>query len=308
MGRTQVPVTLDVVTGAFSYTGRHIAEALLARGRRVRTLTRRSDPSHPLASQVEVAPLAFDDSLATSLEGADTLYNTYWVRFERGATTFERAVANTRTLFQAAKRAGVRRIVHVSVANPDLQSPFPYFRGKARTEEALRESGLSHAIVRPTLVFGAEDILVSNIAWGLRHVPVFLVAGDGRYEVQPVSVRDTAAICVEAGGREDDVAVDAAGPERWSFDDFVALIAGAVDGGARVWHSPPRVALGVARLAGLFLRDVVVTKDELDALRAGLLVSHDPPRGSDRFDEWLEGAAAALGRDYTSELARNFRA
>ena len=191
---------LDVVTGAFSFTGRHITEALLERGRRVRTLTRRPDPSHPLSSRVETAPLAFDDSLVESLRGADTLYNTYWVRFERGQSTFARAVQNIGVLIDAALRAGVRRVVHVSVANPDERSPFPYFRGKARAEALVRESGLAYAIVRPTLVFGADDILVSNIAWILRRMPLFLVAGDGRYEVQPVSVDDTARICVEAGG------------------------------------------------------------------------------------------------------------
>lgn len=299
---------LDVVTGAFSYTGRHIAEALFARGRRVRTLTRRPpDPAHPLAGKVEVAPLAFDDSLVDSLRGADTLYNTYWVRFERGEATFERAVENSSALFSAAVRAGVRRVVHISVANPDLDSPFPYFRGKAQTEEALRASGVSHAIVRPTLVFGPDDILVNNIAWALRHIPVFLIAGDGRSGVQPVSVRDTASICVQAGAHDDDVVLDAAGPQSWSFEDFIRLVRREVGGRARVWHSPPRIALGVARIAGLFLRDVIVTRDELDALEAGLLVSHEPPLGSARFDEWLAESGDTLGRSYTSELARNFR-
>ena len=298
---------LDVVTGAFSYTGRHIAEALLARGRRVRTLTRRPDPSHPLATRVEVAPLEFDDSLGESLRGADTLYNTYWVRFERGETTFDSAVQNTAALFGAAQRAGVRRIVHISVANPDANSPFPYFRGKARTEEVLRAVGVSHAVVRPTLVFGPDDILVNNIAWALRHIPVFLIAGDGRSGVQPVSVHDTASICVQAGAHDDDVVLDAAGPQSWPFEDFVRLVRREVGGRARVWHSPPRIALGVARIAGLFLRDVIVTRDELDALEAGLLVSHEPPLGTDRFDEWLAENGDTLGRTYTSELARNFR-
>ena len=297
---------LDVVTGAFSYTGRHIAEALLARGRRVRTLARRPDPSHPLAAQIEVAPLRFDEPLVESLRGADTLYNTYWVRFERGQTTFAQAVEDTAALFRAANRAGVRRIVHMSVANPDADSPFPYFRGKAQTEVALREAGVSHAIVRPTLVFGAEDILVNNIAWGLRHVPVFLVAGDGRYEVQPVSVQDTASICVHAGARDDDVTLDAAGPERYSYDDFVRLIARAVGGRARVWRSSPRLALGAARVAGFFLRDVVVTRDELDALAAGLLVSSGPPLGRDSFERWITESGERLGETYTSELRRNF--
>jgi uncharacterized protein YbjT (DUF2867 family) len=309
MGRAETRLTtFDVVTGAFSYTGRHIAEALLARGRRVRTLTRRPEPSHPLAARVEVAPLAFDDSLDASLRGADTLYNTYWVRFERGWTTFAGAVENTARLVAAARRAGVRRIVHVSVANPDAKSPFPYFRGKAETEEVVRESGLSYAIVRPTLVFGPDDILVNNIAWGLRHVPVFLLAGDARYEVQPVSVRDTAAICVDVGAAQDDLVVDAAGPVRWSFEAFVRLIARAV--GSRAWiaHAPPGVALAVSRLAGLVLRDVILTRDELDALTAGLLVSAEPPRGRDRFDEWLAENATRVGRRYTSEVRRNFEA
>lgn len=298
---------LDVVTGAFSYTGRHIAEALLVRGRRVRTLTRRPHPSHPLADRVEVAPFAFDDALVESLRGADTLYNTYWVRFERGATTFTQAIENTARLFAAARQAGIRRCVHISVANPDVRSPFPYFRGKARTEEALRDSGLSYAIVRPTLVFGPEDILVSNIAWGLRHVPIFLIAGDGRSEVQPVSVQDTARICVDAGAGEDDGVLDAAGPERWAYEDFVRLIGRAVGGRARIRHSSLRLALGTSRVAGFLLRDVVVTRDELEALGAGLLVSHERPLGGDRFEAWLAENADRLGRRYTSELARNFR-
>lgn len=300
-------MTLDVVTGAFSYTGRHIAEHLLERGREVRTLTRRpADPSHPLAGRVERRPLVFDDSLVESLGGADTLYNTFWVRFERGQTTFARAVSNTRALFAAAREAGVRRVVHVSVSNADARSPFPYFRGKAETEEALHESGLSYGIVRPTLVFGPEDILLGNIAWALRRLPVFLVAGDGRYEVQPVSVRDTARICVDAGAADGDVVADAAGPERLSFDALVRLVARATGARARIAHAPPPVALGVAKLAGLLLRDVVVTRDELDGLRAGLLVSNEPPRGTDRIGPWLEEHGAALGRSYTSELARNF--
>jgi NADH dehydrogenase len=299
-------LTLDVVTGAFSFTGRHIAEQLLARGRSVRTLTRKLDPSHPLASRIETAPLAFDDRLLESLSGADMLFNTYWVRFERGETTFARAVENTRRLFEAAKTAGVRRVVHVSVANPDPASPFPYFRGKAQTEEALRAVGISHAVVRPTLVFGPEDILVNNIAWGLRHVPVFLVPGDARYEVQPVSVRDVAAICVEAGQRADDVVVDAAGPDRWTYEDFVRLVGRAVGSRSRIVHGSTGVALAAARLAGLFLRDVVVTRDELGALEDGLLVSHEPPLGTERFEPWLAENAGLLGRCYTSEVARNF--
>ena len=298
---------LDVVTGAFSYTGRHIAEALLDRGRSVRTLTRRPHPEHPLAARVDAVPFVFDDDLAARLERADTLYNTFWIRFEHDGSTFEGAVENTARLVEAAVRAGVRRIVHVSVANPDPASPFAYFRGKAETEALVRDSGLSYAIVRPTLVFGPEDILVSNIAWGLRHAPLFLVPGDGGYAVQPVSVRDTAAICVDAGAREGSETIDAAGPVLWSFEELVRLIARAVRSRAWITHAPPPVALAAARAAGFALGDVLLTDDELGALMAGLLVSHEPARGNDRFDGWLAENGDALGRRYTSELERNFR-
>ncbi len=298
---------LDVVTGAFSFTGRYVAEQLLDSGRRVRSLTRRpAGGSHPLAGRVEAAPVVFDDSLVETLRGADTFYNTYWVRFERGPQTFARAVENTRRLVDAARLAGVRRIVHISVANPSLESPFPYFRGKAQTEELVRRSGLSYAIVRPTLVYGPDDVLINNIAWGLRHVPLFLVPGDGSYEVQPVSVRDTASICVEAGGHEEDVELDAAGPSRWTFEELVRLIARAVRSRAWITRAPEWMGLRAAQLAGWALRDVLVTRDELGALAAGLLVSGEEPRGCDRFDDWLAENGNRVGRRYTSELARNF--
>jgi len=299
---------LDVVTGAFSYTGRHIAEHLLGRGRRVRTLTRQlPDPSDPLVGKVDVAPLAFDATLETSLRGADTLYNTYWVRFERGHTTFAEAVSNTGRLLDAAARAGVRRVVHVSVSNPDERSPFAYFRGKAACEALVRASGLSHAIVRPTLVFGPHDLLLNDIAWTLRRAPLFLVPGDGRYEVQPVSVGDTARICAEAGEAEDDTVVDAAGPDRLPFAELVRMIRDAIGSRSRIHTAPPAVALAASRLIGLLVRDIPLTRAEMDALAAGLLVSHGPPLGTERFAAWLSQSAPVLGLTYASELGRNFR-
>jgi NADH dehydrogenase len=300
-------VALDVVTGAFSFTGRHIAERLLEQGRSVRTLTRTPpDPGHPLADRVAWAPFRFDDSLLESLRGADTLYNTYWVRFERDDVTFAHAVANTAQLVAAAAHAGVRRIVQISVANADASSPFPYYRGKAQNEALVGDSGLSFAIVRPTVVFGPDDILLNNVAWGLRHVPVFLVPGSGRHEVQPVSVYDVARIAVEAGARDDDVVLDAAGERRWSYEEFVRLIRSAVGGRARIVRAPFWAALATARFAGVLLRDVVVTRDELESLRHGLLVSHERPLGRDQFDEWIDAHGPELGRTYTSELRRNF--
>lgn len=289
---------LNVVTGAFSYTGRAIAEELLARGEAVRSLSRRDARDDPLRARVEVAPLRFDEP---ALVGAHTLYNTYWIRFERGRATFERAVENTIALFRAAERAGVERIVHVSVSNPEHARDLPYFAGKLRIEEWLAASGIPHAIVRPTLVFGAEDILVNNIAWILRRLPVFVVPR-GEYDVQPVSVRDVARICVEAEGT-----LDAAGPERLSFGELVGLVRRAVGSRARIVRGPPTLALALVRAANLALRDVVLTREELVGLRRSLLTSDAPPLGRDGFASWVEQNGHVLGRRYVSELARNFR-
>lgn len=293
----------DVVTGAFSYTGRAIAELLLARGRQVRTLSRAPGPA---GSPIEFAPLQFADehALTQSLRGAETLYNTYWIRFPRGGSTFERAIENTRTLLRCAAEAGVRRFVHVSVSNPSHDSPLPYFRGKAEVEDAARSSPLEHAIVRPTLIFGANDILVNNIAWVFRRFPLFLVPGDGAYRVQPVSVEDVARLCVDAGpGAE----LDAAGPERYSFDELVRLIRSAVHGRARIVHAPPAAALALARIVGIALRDVILTREETLGLMDSLLVSHDPPTARDSFRDWVDANGDQLGRRYVSELARNYR-
>lgn len=297
----------DVVTGAFSYSGRAIAARLLESGRRVRTLTRHADPTGELAGRVEAVPFRFDDpaALANSLRGASTLYNTYWIRFEHGGSTFARAIENTGRLLTAAQEAGVRRFVHLSVTNAS-SSQLPYFRGKAQLERDVAAAGIPYAIVRPTLVFGPEDILVNNIAWILRRTPLFVVPGSGGYRVQPVSVSDTAAIAVDAAGAVDDITVDAAGPEAYSFRELVRLLAAAVGSRARIVRAPPPAALALAGTLGRLRRDVVLTREELDGLMAGLLVSGQRPRGRESFRAWVEASAHGLGRTYRSELRRNY--
>jgi uncharacterized protein YbjT (DUF2867 family) len=296
----------DVVTGAYSYTGRFIASRLLADGRQVRTLSRR--PRGPDDLDLPTAPLQFEDvaALVESLRGAETLYNTYWIRFSHAGTTFDRAVENTRVLFRAALEAGVGRIVHISVTKASRDSPYPYFRGKAAVEQELSTLGLPYAIVRPTLVFGPHDILVNNIAWILRRFPLFLVPGRGEYCVQPVAVEDVAALAVEAAGSSGTPVLDAAGPDILAFDQLVRAVRAAVGSRARIVRSGVTPALGLTRLAGLVLRDIVLTRDEALALMDSLLVSEGAPTGSARFGDWLAQNADVLGRSYVSELARNW--
>lgn len=300
---------LDLVTGAFSYAGSHIARRLLDAGRRVRTLSFHPSRPHPLQTGVEALPYRFDDpdALARSLEGVSTLYNTYWVRFDRGRTSFEQAIERSRALFTAAQRAGVERIVHLSITNPSISSPLPYFRGKALVEDALAQAGVPYSIVRPTWIFGGDqDVLVNNIAWILRHMPVFTVPGSGAYPVQPVHVEDLASICTHVARTDATPVIDAAGPEIMTFDELVALIRDATGARALILHVPAPIMGLAARALGLLVRDVVLTLDEIEGLMAGLLVSDEPPRGETAFSEWLHHNGGSIGRRYANELQRHF--
>jgi uncharacterized protein YbjT (DUF2867 family) len=299
----------DLVTGAFSYSGGQIAERLLGSGRSVRTLTNHPDRPHHLRASVETLPYRFDDpaALVRSLEGVSTLYNTFWVRFDHEQTSFANAIESSRMLFFAAKHAGVRRIVHLSITNPSLQSPLPYFRGKALVEYALAQSRVPYAIVRPTWIFGGRrDVLANNIAWILRRMPVFALPGDGTYPVQPVHVEDLARICVDAGNAAGDIVIDAAGPETMLFRDLITLVRAAVNAHAPVLHIPPPIMAAAARALGLLVRDVVLTADEIRGLMDGLLVSHAPPLGRIAFSEWLNEHSTSVGRSYANELDRHF--
>ena len=300
-----------VVTGASGYSGRYIARRLLDRGDAVRTLTGRPERPGLFGDRVVAHPYSFSDpgALARSLEGVDTLFNTYWIRFARGGLTHDVAARNSHTLFSAARAAGVRRVVHVSITNADIDSPLPYFRGKALVEQALRNSGLSHAILKPAILFGREDILINNVAWLLRRFPVHPIAGSGDYRVQPIFVEDLAELAIHTADGEGDVEIDAVGPEVFAYEEMVALIADTVGASSRIVHVRPWAAMLGARLIGLLVRDVVLTRDEVDGLTADLLVSKsgEPPTGKTRLSDWLAANADSLGTRYASEIQRHYK-
>lgn len=298
----------NVVTGAFGYTGKYIARRLLALGESVKTLTGHPRRENPFGERVIVAPFDFDrpDRLVESLRGAQTLYNTYWVRFSHKGRRFEQAIANAKTLIRAAEQAGIRRLVHISITNPSLNSPLPYFRGKAELEETIRGSKLSHAIIRPTVVFGIEDILINNIAWLLRRVPVFAMPGRGDYRLQPVFVEDLAQIAVDAARLDEDIVMDAVGPEVYTFRDLTQLVANTIGSRALIVPARPWVTLLASRLIGCVTRDIVLTRDEVAGLMANLLVSSKPPTGKTHLSDWLSKHADSVGQRYASELRRHF--
>ncbi len=292
----------DLVTGAFGYSGTYLRRRLEEAGRTVRTIT---DHPAPDAS-IEVFRYTFDDPdrLEAAFAGVSTFYNTYWSRYSPGGTTHSRAVANSAALLRAARRAGVERVVHISITNPDPHSFYEYYRGKAAVEELVRTGGLSYAIVRPSVIFGGEDILLNNIAWLLRRFHVFAIPGSGRYRLRPVHVEDLAELCVRLGAEREDVVVDAVGPQSFGFEELVATIAETI--GTRYWplHLPPAAVSLVLRGLSLLTRDVVLTRDEIDGLMAELVMVEGRASCPTRLTDYLREHRDEVGRRYHSELAR----
>lgn len=297
---------IHAVTGAFGYSGRYIAQRLLAEGRSVITLTNSPHRRNQFADRVRVLPFHFDDpdKLTASLRGVSVLYNTYWVRFNHGDFTHADAVRNTETLFRAAKAAGVSRVVHVSITNPSEDSPLEYFSGKARLERTLAESGLSHAILRPAVLFGKEDILVNNIAWALRNLPVFGVFGDGQYRLQPIYVDDLAQLAVKQGKQTSNVTINAIGPENFSYRGLVEVIGQIIGKKRPIISVPPGLGYAVGWVIGKLVGDVMITRDEIRGLMGNLLCVDAPPAGTTKLTDWAKERSASLGLHYTSELAR----
>lgn len=297
-----------IVTGAFGYSGKYIAKRLLEKGRRVKTLTNSINRSNPFGQNIEADPFNFEnpDKLIKSLEGGVVLYNTYWVRFNYKTPGFKHSIAveNTLALFQAAKQAGIERIVHVSITNPSLNSPLEYFKGKAILENALIESGISYAILRPTVLFGKEDILINNIAWLLRKFPVFGVFGDGNYKLQPIYVDDLSELAVREGENSRNVIIDAIGPETFTYKELIGTIGQVIGKQRPVIFVPDGLGYSIGFLLGKLLNDIPITREEIAGLKSGLLCTNSLPAGHTRFTDWAREHAATLGTRCASELAR----
>jgi uncharacterized protein YbjT (DUF2867 family) len=301
---------IALITGASGFIGGAIAARLVDRAE-VRGLT-----SHParnrFGARVRSFAYDFDDParMAAAFRGVDVFVNSYYVRFNYGGLTFEDAVARSRVLVGHARAAGVRRIVHVSVSNARESSDLPYYANKARIERIVADAGIDYTILRPALVVGPGDILINNIAYFLRRLPVFTIFGDGAYRVQPIALDAFADVALEAiDGAHRNATIAVAGPADWTFLAMVDAVRRAVGSRALIVRAPAAAALAGLRIAGALLRDVVLTADEVKGLTREYLYSTDPVRRGQDFAEWLAApaVAAALGARYESELARHFR-
>jgi NADH dehydrogenase len=294
------------VTGAFGYSGRYIAKRLLEAGHSVMTLTNSVQRKNTFGEAVVAHPFRFDDTgkLTECLRGVDALINTYWVRFDHRLFTHDQAVANTKIMFSAARHAGVRRIVHVSITNPDLHSDLPYFRGKAELEQAFIGLGISCCILRPAVLFGKEDVLINNIAWALRHLPVIGVFGSGAYKLQPIYVDDLAAAAVEKAVGTANEVLNAIGPETFTYRELVVTLGQTLGCKRPIISVPPGLGYWACRMLGSVVGDVVITREEIKGLMEGRLHVDAPPLGRTKLTDWVREHRDTLGRRYTSEMSR----
>lgn len=297
------------VTGAFSYSGKYIAKRLLEKGEEVITLTNHPNRPNPFNGQIKAFPLNFanENELTENLRGVDVLVNTYWVRFDKGCNTQPQAVENTKALVRAATKAGVKRMVHISIANPSAESHLPYYWGKAANEKAVTESGMSYAVLRPTvLVGGGEDILINNIAFLLKRFPIFFIPGKGEYGIQPVHVEDLAELAVQGVYSKENYVIDAVGPDSYTFKGIVELVRDTIGAKSLLISMPPRLALLAAQFLSLFVNDVILIPEEVDGLMSNLLVSKEPAHGKTWFKNWLKENREVVGKAYASELKKHY--
>jgi len=300
---------MHTVTGAFGYSGRFIAEALLKRSLPVNTLTNSLGRESYLQSKIEASPLCFNEQekLTHFLRNTRVLYNNYWVRFNHATFTHEDAVQNTFRLIDAAKAAGVQRFVHISITNPSEESGLEYFSGKARIEQYLIQSGLSYCILRPAVLFGFNDILINNISWVVRHFPVFPLFGKGDYRLQPIYVQDLAEIAVQKGAERKNEIINALGPETFTYRELIEKIARSFNKKSVIFPCNPGLVYMFGKILSFILKDTLITRDEIKGIMADLLYvepSEPAVTGKMKLSEYIDRNNHTLGTRYASELAR----
>ncbi len=222
------------VTGGTGYVGTAISQELVARGHTIYQLVRRSGTglSHRLAVEVS-GDLLDPATYESSLRECDAVVHLVGIIRERPSkgVTFSRIhVDGTRCLVEAASKAGIRRFIHISALGARAGAVSAYHRSKWEAEELVRASGLPHVIFRPSVIFGPGDEFVNMLA-GLVRLPVTPVIGDGRYRMQPVSLRNVAQYFAEAADAERapaNTAYEIGGPHKIAYNEMLREVGRAI--------------------------------------------------------------------------------
>lgn len=304
---------INLVTGAFSYSGKYIADELLKYDHKIKTLTGHPDEESINFDKIDIFPYNFENysELVTSLTGVTTFINTYWIRFPQKDITWDDVVSNSKILFDACKEAGVKKIIHLSVTNPSLNSPYPYFKGKAEVEDYLTSLDISYTIIRPALTFEDGDILLNNIAWLLRRSPLFGIFGDGKFMIQPISQLDLSKVVVSHiyDGKDTREIIDAIGPETHEFQDIIKMLNSATNSKTLILKFPGVlywIPYLFSKIVGFFMKDTLLTRNEIGALKDNLLLTNSLPVADTSFKDWVSKNGDKLGSEYAHEINRHY--
>jgi uncharacterized protein YbjT (DUF2867 family) len=256
------PVTGRIlVTGGTGFVGSSLRAALA--GRRLRLLVRdRAKHAALASSDVEVieGDVTRAETLTEAVAGCEAVISLTAIIEERGGATFDSVIRQGNVnLVAAARRAGVARFLLMSALGARHDPAFPYFEAKWQAEQAVRASGLSWTIFRPSVIFGPGDGFITVLADLIRKAPIVPVVGSGRAKFQPVFVDEVAASFVNA---LDDPATagkvfELGGPEILTYEELLDLIAAKLD------KRRPKVHVPV----GLMKAVVTVTRPLPKALR-----------------------------------------
>jgi uncharacterized protein YbjT (DUF2867 family) len=241
-----------VVTGGTGLIGREVVGRLLESGAdQIAVTTRDPDKSDPWGGRVERLQAFAGDatSLGKAFARADVVIHA--IQFpnhpvedaSRGRTYMEVDGLGTEVAARVAKNMGVRRFVYLSGAGAGQGRQEPWFRAKDKAEAAIRESGMEHALLRPSWIYGRGDRSMSRFITFCRYFPVIPVIGDGRTPVYPIYVKDVAR-CVADAARRDDVrgtAFELGGPERLTMDQIIRTVQKVLGKSRPLLHHPARL-------------------------------------------------------------------
>lgn len=294
------------ITGGTGFVGRHLAERL--------------DPAETVIVSRRTGTEIDDvDALTRAFAGCDAVAHCAGINRELGDQTFQRVhVEGTRAVIEAARRAGVKRIVLVSFlrARPDCGSP--YHESKWAAEELVRGSGIDHTILKSGMIYGPGDHMVDHVTRAVRTLPAFATVGFRERTARPVPVDDAIDVLVAAlEGRIPEPTVAVMGADEITLGEAVRRIARVAGRRPVFFPAPVWTIRALAQLTEWTMVVPLVAKAQARMLDEGVSTAApfapEPPAGirpSRAFDDERIRAALPVGRFGRDDLriARRRRA
>ncbi len=248
-----------LITGATGYIGRHLVARLISQGERPRCLVRDIQRARGIlpADKVELVQgdTTLPDVLADAVQGVDTIVHTAFITADRKQSAGNQYevtnVGGTTNLINAAKQAGVKRIIELSGLGTRPDKPGSYMQGRYLAEKLLIDSGLAWTIIRPSVVFGKDASFIKGLVDLIKASPVVPLIGGGKIMFQPIYVEDVVSIItkiLQDPERTSGKIYTIGGPGYYSFTDIIDLLLKA-QGRNRIKLPTPLPLVGIGAAA-----------------------------------------------------------